>query len=150
MARGLAARFPATADQPKLFRTMTEAAARAGIPADDLTELTPAAPLIDNGPGATATTPTTPPTDPEGTAGTPTPAPAANARLASQAVGISADGTYDQIQRLLENLEEVERAYLVTGLTLGPAATPGKFTAAITGRMFMMPAAIDPALAPRR
>jgi Tfp pilus assembly protein PilO len=135
-ARALAARFPATADQPGLFRAVTAAAMQAGIPARQVTELTPQAPVAGSGAGAQL-----PGTQPSG---------APKEELASQTVAISVEGNYDQLQRLLENFEDTPRSYLISSVVLGVGATPGAFTAAITGLMFMMPAAVDPSVAPRR
>jgi Tfp pilus assembly protein PilO len=136
-AQELAARFPATADQPGLFRAVTAAALQAGIPARQVTELTPQAPVAGASAGAQL-----PGTQPSGS----TP----KGELASQTVAITVEGNYDQLQRLLENLEDTPRSYLISSVVLGAGATPGAFTAAITGLMFMMPAAVDPSVAPRR
>jgi Tfp pilus assembly protein PilO len=135
-ARALAARFPATADQPGLFRAVTAAAMQAGIPARQVTELTPQAPVAGTGAGAQL-----PGTQPSGSP---------KGELASQTVTISVEGRYDQLQRVLENFEDTPRSYLISSVVLGAGATPGAFTAAITGLMFMMPAAVDPSVAPRR
>jgi len=152
-ARTLAARFPATADQPGLFRAVTAAAMQAGIPARQVTDLTPQAPVAGASTGAQlpdaqpsdAQPSDTPPSAQPGTqSGTP------KGELASQTVAITVQGSYDQLQRLLENFEDIPRSYLISSLVLGVGTTPGSFTAAITGLMFMMPAAVDPSVAPRR
>jgi Tfp pilus assembly protein PilO len=136
-ARTLAARFPATADEPGLFHAVTGAALQAGIPARKVTDLTPEAPVPGGSGGAQL-----PRTQPSGSA--------AKGELASQTIAITVEGNYDQLQRLMENLEDIPRSYLISSLVLGAGATSGAFTAAITGLMYMMPAAVDPSLAPRR
>ncbi len=139
-ARTLAAKFPATADQPGLFEVVTAAAVDAGIGAKGVTTLTPTPPVVGSADGSASTTPTT------GTSGTTDPAtdPASGAQLARQTVTVSVTGTYDQTQQLLVNLENMKRAYLVTSVSLAGDATAGAFTTTITGDMFVMPPVKDP------
>lgn len=139
-ARALATLFPSTADQPTLFRIVTAAAARAGIPASRVSELSAAAPVAVSATG-TATTGTT------GTTGGDTAKlpGATSTGLAAQTVKISVQADYAQVQRLAVNLEEISRSYLITSLSLGASAIAGDYTATVTGLMFVMPAATDPA-----
>lgn len=128
-ARELAEKFPPTADQPGLFRQVTEAAAQAGIGARNVKALTPTPPTVG------VTDPSVgvqPQAAPEG--------------VARQTVTISVEGDYLAVQDLLENLEEIPRSYLVSSLTLGTGATAQTFTATITGDMFVMPPAPEPDL----
>jgi len=134
-AHALATLFPPTADQPTLFKAVTAAATQAGIRATDVTELSAAAPV----PGTSGSS---------GTAQLP--GASEDSDLASQTVTITVLGSYDQIQRLTENLEAMSRAYLVASLTFGVGRTPGTYTATVTGQMFVMPAATDPSTAPLR
>lgn len=134
-ARALAALFPPTADQPTLFKAVTAAATQAGIPADDVTELSAAAPVAGTSGGSDKAQ---------------LPGESIDSDLAGQTVTITVQGDYDEIQRLAENLEDLPRAYLVSSLTLGVGADAGTYTATITGQMFVMPAAPDPSTAPRR
>jgi hypothetical protein len=129
-AQALAAKFPPTADQPRMFREITLAAAAAGIPAAKVTTLTPQAPITGR-PGQVT--------------GAQLPGASSTADLARQTVGMSVEGTLDQLQRLMRNLENMSRAYLVTSLTLGQGSEAGLYNATITGEMFVMPAAPDPA-----
>lgn len=134
----LTAKFPATADQPGLFEAVTKAVSDAGIPSENLTALTPTPPVVGTG---------------DETAAVPLPTvsdPAAN--LATQTVTVSVEGTYDQTRRLLANLEQMSRAYLVTSLTvtagaadatLDPGAVTDQFATTITGQMYVMPLAED-------
>ena len=129
-ARALAAKFPPTADQPELFRAVTAAADAAGIPARRITALTPSPPVAGSGrsaveakrPGATTA-----------------------ADVAAQDVSLTVEGSYQEVRKLVENLEGMPRAYLITSLTLSAGANPGTFTATIDGTMFAMPPAKDPA-----
>lgn len=122
-ARQLAAKFPATADQPGLFQSVTLAAELAGIGADGVTTLAPTPPQV----GTTA----------EGAA-------AATPQLARQTVTVTVVGTYDETQRLLENLEQMPRAYLVTAVNLAVDSKTGSFVTTVAGDMFVMPPVKDP------
>jgi Tfp pilus assembly protein PilO len=134
-ARALATLFPPTADQPTLFKAVTAAATQAGIPADDVTELSAEAPVAGTSGGSDKAQ---------------LPGESTETDLAGQTVKVTVQGDYDEIQRLAENLEELPRAYLVSSLTLGSGADAGTYTATITGQMFVMPAAPDPATVRRR
>lgn len=129
-ATALATKFPPTAAQPELFRSVTAAAATAGIPAERITTLTPTAPLLRSG-------------GPVGGAQLPGKAPAAD--VAAQSVSMTIEGSYQQMLQLIANLERMPRAYLITSLTLSAGTTPDTFSTAITGEMFVMPPAKDPA-----
>ena len=124
---GLTDKFPATADQPGLFEAVSTAAADAGIPAKNLTALSPSPPVIGSGEETAGEAP--PPEDAVGT-------------LATQTVTVSVESTYDQTRLLLANLEQMPRAYLVTSLTV-TAAEGAEFSTTITGDMFVMPVAKD-------
>jgi len=126
----LTTKFPATADQPGLFLQVTEAAAEAGIDAEDVTSLAPTPPVVNG-------------TDPS--TGAPLEESKTALELGRQAVTVSVEGSYDQTQRLLENLEQMPRAYLIQSLTLTSAGTEGTFATTITGDMFVMPPVPDPA-----
>jgi len=129
-AKALAAKFPPTADQPGLFRQVTAAAVEAGIPDTKVTALTPQAPVAGR---AGQTT------------GVQLPGESTTSDLAVQKVTMSVEGRPDQLQRLLHNLEQMSRAYLITSLTLGQGVDPGVYSATIAGDMFVMPHAPDPA-----
>ncbi|MEU4608250.1 hypothetical protein AB0F43_35145 [Kribbella sp. NPDC023972] len=134
-ARALASLFPPTADQPTLFRAITAAATQAGIPADDVTELSAEAPVAGTSGGSDKAQ---------------LPGESTDTDLAGQTVTVTVQGDFDEIQRLAENLEVLPRAYLVSSLTLGTGAVAGTYTATITGQMFVMPAAPDPSTVRRR
>lgn len=127
-ADALAAKFPPTADQPGLFEAVTEAAVDAGIGPDGVTTLAPSPPAV--GGDATAGAATQQPTD-------------GGRQLARQAVSISIEGTYKQTLQLLDNLEQMPRAYLVTSVSVNGGAEKG-FTTTLTGDMFVMPPVTDP------
>jgi hypothetical protein len=125
-ADALASKFPPTADQPGLFQAVTAAASDAGIGAKDVTALTPTPPVIG---GATAG------------AGVQLPGESTGSDLARQTVTLSVNGTYDQTRQLLANLETMERAYLISSVTVSGGGTETTFTTTITGDMFVMPPA---------
>lgn len=127
-ARALARKFPPTADQPGLFQQVTGAATAAGIRPRDVTALTPTPPTVGSADPAAGVQPESGP-----------------AQLARQTVTVSVTGGYTETQDLLENLEEMPRAYLVSAVTLSGDAEGGGFTTTITGDMFVMPPAEDPA-----
>jgi Tfp pilus assembly protein PilO len=127
-AEALALRFPATADQPGLFREVTRAAADAGIGARDVTALTPTPPTVGEA-GAT---------------GAQLAPDASEADLARQSVSVAVEGSYRETRRLLDNLEQMPRAYLITSITLSAGSEPSTFTTSIDGDMFVMPPVEDP------
>src|SRR5699024_11374815 len=61
----------------------------------------------------------------------------AGAPLARQTVTVSVTGTYDQTQGLLENLEHMARAYLLTTVSVTGDPLTGVYTTSITGDMFV-------------
>lgn len=127
VADALADKFPATADQPGVFTEVTTAATAAGIPARDVTALTPTPPTVGAADPATGVTPQTGP-----------------AELARQTVTVTVNGDYAQTQDLLENLESMDRAYLVSSIAVTADAEGGGFATTVTGDMFVMPPAKDP------
>jgi Tfp pilus assembly protein PilO len=127
-ARALAAKFPPTADQPGLFEDVTAAAVDAGIGAKGLTTLAPTPPVIGGADPATGV-------QLEGTDG---------GQLARQTVSVSVQGSYGQTQQLLENLEQMSRAYLVTSVTLGGGGESNGYTTTVTGDMFVMAPVPEP------
>lgn len=132
-ARALAAKFPPTADQPGLFEAVTAAAVEAGIGAEGVTTLAPTPPVVGAADDAAATG-TTPTDATDATGGAP-----AGAALARQTVTVTINGSYDETQRLLENLEQMPRAYLVTSVSLAGDPETGTFSTTVTGEMFLMP-----------
>jgi len=126
----LAAKFPPTADQPGLFEQVTAAAVAAGIGPDGVTTLAPTPPMIGSATGGVSAD------QPEVGSGT----------LATQDVTVSVTGSYDQTQRLLENLEHMPRAYLITSVALAGSGedTDSTFTTTIAGHMYVMPPIAEP------
>jgi hypothetical protein len=127
--------FPRTADQPGLFQQVGRAASQAGIPASKVTTLAPTAPTLEET-GTAAAAPADPAVAPAD--------PAASADLARQTVTISVEANYADTQKLLDQLEDMPRAYLISSLTVGAGSTPGTFLTAIGGDMFVMPPAPRP------
>jgi hypothetical protein len=127
-ATALAAKFPPTADQPGLFEQVNDAATGAGIGPKNVTALTPTPPTIGGGDAAGAVQAT----------------PQSGGGLAQQTVTVSVEGDFTATQDLLENLEELPRAYLISAVTMGGGSETGRYTTTITGTMFVMPPAPDP------
>lgn len=129
-ARLLAEQIPPTADQPGLFTAVTQAAVEAGIGSEGVTALSPTAPVL-GGP------------DPETGAVSAT-AAAATEELGRQEVTVSVSGRYDQTIRFLQNLEQMDRAYLVTSVSLTGEA--GAYTTTVIGSMFVIRPVPEPKL----
>lgn len=128
-AEELAEKFPPTADQPGLFEEVTAAAVEAGIGPQGVTALVPTPPMVGAAADPAAATP---------------PAAETGSMLARQTVTVSVTGTYDQTQRLLENLEHMHRAYLVRTVALSGDPETGTYTTTVDGDMFVMPPVVDP------
>jgi Tfp pilus assembly protein PilO len=111
---------PATADQPAFFALVDAAAEAAGIDPDDVTALSPPAPVTaaelteDDGQAA-----------------------AAPVELALQTVTVSVEASYDQVQRLLDELEALDRALLVQDVAL--STLDDTTTAQLVGTTFVAP-----------
>jgi hypothetical protein len=131
-AEALAEKFPPTADQPGLFEQVNDAATSAGIGPKQVTALTPTPPVVGGADAAGAVQAT----------------PQTGGGLAAQTVTVSLEGDFTATQRLLENLEELPRAYLVSSVTMSGGADNGGFTTTVTGTMFVMPPAPDPDVKP--
>ena len=121
VARALAGKFPPTADQPGMFESVTASAVEAGIGPKGVTTLAPTPPVIGGADPATGVQ-----------------LDSGGSQLARQSVAVSITGSYAQTQRLLENLEQMSRAYLITSVTLGGGGETG-YTTTVTGDMFVMP-----------
>lgn len=132
-------RFPPTAQQPKLFKMITAAAAEAGIAPQYLTSLAvdPPAAMAASGDSAQL------------------PGVGAASGIASQKLTMNVSGTPAQIRQFVGNLEKLPRAFAVTGIgfTQQPtAAVPSESSSpsplaqlvTITGDMFVMPKVVNP------
>jgi Tfp pilus assembly protein PilO len=139
VAKALDRRFPTTAEQAKLFRMITAAAAEAGIAPQHLTSMTMEAPTSVAA-GSSAQLP--------GVAG-----PAVD--IASQKLTINVSGTPGEIRSFVRNLEKLPRAFAVNLINVtqqsaaaAPTETvstaPDAQTVTITGDMFVMPKVVDP------
>ena len=64
--------------------------------------------------------------------------------LALQTVTGVGHRSYDQTQRLLENLEHMHRAYLVRAAPFSGDPETGTYTTTVGGDMFVMPPVVDP------
>jgi hypothetical protein len=132
----LAELFPPTADQPGFFAAVVEAADRAGIPADQVTALSPSAPQLLGPDGQ--------PLSPDEVAAQGTDSPEVT-DVAEQTVQVTAEASYSQAQQLLANLERMDRAFVVTALSVddgnsdgdGEGFAPATLTVSITGSTYV-------------
>jgi Tfp pilus assembly protein PilO len=153
--------FPATADQPGFFAAINKAASGAGIPLDKVTTLSPTAPAVLDATGAPATSaaasaaPAADTAEQADTAGAADTPPAVD--LAVQTVAVTVEGSYEEIRRLLANLEAMPRAFVISSLSVtggsdssssGEGATPSAstLTVSITGSTFVAPPIAYPEL----
>ena len=138
-------KIPENPALPALIRDLSAAAKKSGVSLDTLAPTKPVA--VVNG--------VTAPTTGAGTtaSGTPaggttdTTAVAPPAPLFQVPVRVDASGSYFEIEQFLNKIEDLKRAFLVTGLTIGEAkqqsatgsATTGDLTVSVTGRVFLSP-----------
>lgn len=139
VAKALDRRFPTTAEQAKLFRMITAAAAEAGIAPQHLASMT-----------------MEPPTSVAAASSAQLPGVAMPAvEIAGQKLTINVSGAPAQIRSFVRNLEKLPRAFAVNliSVTQQPAAAaptesastaPDAQTVTITGDMFVMPKVLDP------
>lgn len=128
--------FPPTADQPGLFTAVVGAARQAGYGPDDITTLSPSAPVpVLDGLPVDTTTVTEQQVDP------------ATADLAVQVVTLSAEGTFDEARRLLRAIERLDRAFLVRTVSLTGSSEDTGFTVTLSGATFVAPPVLPPATA---
>jgi len=131
-----------SAEQAKLFRMITAAAAEAGIAPQYLTTMTMGPPTAGGG-GTSAQLP--------GVA-------APINQIASQLLTVNVSGTPGQIREFVGNLEKLPRAFAVNAISLAQSAStqapsenasvaPDAQTVTITGQMFNMPKVVDPTAA---
>jgi len=133
-------KIPSSTALPSLIRGLSAAAASAGV---DLTSLTPSAPAPLTTPGTTGTT-TTPTT---GTTST------SVSTLSQITLQVQASGGYFQLQQFFNQLERLDRAFLVTNALFAeadPSSTStsstqttqpsaNTLTATITAQVFVAP-----------
>lgn len=151
---------------PSLIRGLSAAADTAGV---DLTTLSPSAPTLLTPAAVTVPVPVTT----SATGSSSTKLPSAFAPVAPQVAAIPLSltivGGYFEVERFLDALEGLKRAFQVTGLTITPGASgssasgstavpasgavaapstvlPGTLTVALTGKVFMMASAATPTL----
>lgn len=126
--RALEQLFPRTADQPGLFEQVTQAAGDAGIPPAKVTTLAPTAPTLgaEKGEGVGLSS------------------ASASTDVGRQTVTITVEAGYADTQRLLENLEDMPRAYLAEAISVGAGSSRGQYLTTVTGAMFVMAPAPRP------
>lgn len=148
----LSKKFPATAAESDLFRLVKAAAAEAGIPEKNISDLTAGVPALGAANGS-VTLPQTPApaaagtksTDPNAAPAAPTtPAAAPVGQLGTMTMDVTVAGTQPQIVQFLSALENMDRAYLVQSVAIGKTDGGNGSSATITGQMFLLPALVDP------
>ncbi len=138
-SKALDRRFPPTAEQAKLFKMITAAAAEAGIAPQHLTSMQMDPPAAV-GTGSSAQLP--------GVA-----APIAS--IAGQKLTINVSGSPTQIRAFVANLEKLPRAFAVSTISLAQQSAsqePSENTSTaadaqtvtITGDMYLLPKVVDP------
>ncbi len=105
----LLSRMPQEAQLPELFTQITEAAQDAGIPAEKISAITQAVPVPLDDPTVSAT---------GAVADAQQSAQRANIRVAKLDVTVSVTGSLKQVQDFVENIEGLNRDFLLTGLTV--------------------------------
>lgn len=139
ISKALDRRFPTTAEQAKLLRMITAAAAEAGIAPQHLTGMQMDAPAPVGG----ATSAQLP-----GVA-------APISQIAGQKLTINVSGSPSQIRQFVRNLEKLPRAFAVSTISVSQQAVaqeptesastaPDAQTVTLTGDMFIMPKLVDP------
>jgi hypothetical protein len=153
-AEVLTNRFPATAAQSELFALVRQAADAAGLKEGSVTDLSAGVPVLGGSMDGSVTL-----ADPAAAAGDPaaasdpaaetvpagapvtTPAPPVS-QLGTMSLDMTVTANPTQITAFLEALENMDRAYLVTSVTLGGDSE--KSSASITGNMYLLPSLVDP------
>ena len=106
-------RMPQEAKLPQLFTHITDAAKRAGIGAEKVSAITQAVPVPLDDPLASAIGPV---------AGAQQSAQRANIRVAKLEMSVSVTGSMTQIQRFVQNVEGLDRDFLITTVTVANQA----------------------------
>lgn len=141
-------KIPENPALPALIRDLSAAAKKSGVSLDALAPTKPVAVvngLVAPTTGAAATGAGT--TASGTTTGTTTTAVAPPAPLFQVPVKVDATGSYFEIEQFLNKIEDLKRAFLVTGLTIGEAksqgatgsTTTGDLSVSVTGRVFLSP-----------
>lgn len=135
-------RLPATTAIPSLIRTLTKVARNADV---TMSSLTPGqATAIEMAAPAAAPAPTESATANGEESAAPAAPKAAAAAVMAVPVGITACGRYTQLRDFVGDLESMQRAMLITGLSLsrGDCGNTGRddaLTATITANVFTLP-----------
>ncbi len=139
ISKALDRRFPPTAEQAKLFKMITAAAAAAGIAPQHLASMQMDPPAAVGGAGSAQLPGVAAPTG----------------EIAAQKLTINVSGTPREIRQFVRNLEKLPRAFAVTTISLSQQAAgttpsedastaPDAQTVTITGDMFNLKKVVDP------
>jgi Tfp pilus assembly protein PilO len=149
----LTRRFPPTAEQSVLFNLVQQAAASAGIPASKISTLTISVPTLGTTdgsvtlPGATAAP--APAADASATGTVPSdpaaaPPAAPGGGLASMTVDVTVSASEERLAAFVQALENMDRAFLVTGINIAGTGETGGSSLTLSGTMFLLPELVDP------
>ena len=109
--RAVQAKMPASMEQPALVRSLEQAAGSAGVSLTNISASTPTA--IEGAPG--------------------------NLELVGLPYTMNATGSYSQLKTFVSGLEQLERAFLLTTLTVaGGSDDTGSLTLDVAGRFFSL------------
>lgn len=126
--------IPTTADQPGFFAAVNAAAHQAGIAPGHVTTVSPTAPELVDASGQ--------PADADPTTET------ATADVAQQTVAVSVEADEAQLERLLQNLERMPRAFVVQSLEIKRDESDGDnsstLTVSISGTTYVAPPMTQP------
>lgn len=161
-ASALSTMFPPDIAQPELYDLLRAAAAAAGLPEQAITDVAPTVPMVGGTDGSVtlpgAAAPSAAATDPDASTdaagGTTPPTTAGQATVAVSSVDLNVTGPRDRLLRFVRELENLDRTYLMTDLTMGGiptgGATANSYTLTVSGNMFMLPPLLDPAAAAKK
>jgi hypothetical protein len=133
LAADLDATFPPTADQPGFFAQLSDVTDAAGIPARDVTVLSPGVPVVPVAGADAGAVPVAP------VEGEEVP-DAAIGDLAVQLVEVTVKGDYAALTRVLEGIEDMPRAFLLDQVSVtGGEEESAELVLTVSGRTFVAP-----------
>ena len=143
-------KFPSTADQTDLFAQIRAAASKAGLSEKSLIRLTISSPTIVTGGAVTLGAPgeqqsqagPQAQTNPQAQAAPQAATPSLGGQLASMKVEINAKGSRQELTKFVSNLENMDRAFLTSSVSLSGEGK--EYSLSVNGNMFMLPELMDP------
>ncbi len=129
--QALLARMPQEADLPDLFAQITKAATSAGIPEESISAITQSVPVPLSDPALAATGPVADALDS---------ATKSNVDVAKVDVTVSVTATDEQVLDFTENLENLERDFLLSSVSVSNPSgqAKGERVSTVTGTTFLL------------